>query len=83
MMVQLVLFPDEFPYHFFLSRETNPHMFNKNSVWLDSFVNMGFKLFIPQSKRLCIYADSFIPSLNNKVLLIAIEMLHAYLSGIN
>ena len=39
MMVQLVLFPDEFPYHFFLSRETNPHMFNNNSVWLDSFVN--------------------------------------------
>ena len=61
MMVQLVLFPDEFPYHFFLSREANSHMFNNNSVWLDSFINMGFKLFIPQSKRLCSYADSFMP----------------------
>ena len=63
MMVQLVLFPDEFPYHFFLSRETNPHMSNNNFVWLDSFVNIGFKLFIPQSKRLCSYADSFMPSI--------------------
>ena len=58
MMVQLVLFPDKFPYHFFLSREADSYMFNNNSVWLDSFVNMGFKLFIPQSKRLCSYAES-------------------------